>query len=57
MNKKIDLFEIAKSFAIEENDEIDFSVCHGIAGMVQSLLFVYALTEDSRYLNLSNSFW
>lgn len=57
LNKKIDLFEIAKSFAIEENDEIDFSVCHGIAGMVQSLLFVYAVTEDSRYLNLANSFW
>lgn len=58
LNEKIDLFELADHCIVtEENREIDLSVCHGVAGIVQSLLFVYAVTEDSRYLDLANSFW
>ncbi|MGT2731841.1 lanthionine synthetase LanC family protein [Streptococcus ruminantium] len=61
LNKKIDLFELAKYF-IEVNEyddclEIDLSVCHGAAGIVQSLLFVYATTDDRRFLELANNFW
>ncbi|BBA92589.1 type 2 lantipeptide synthetase [Streptococcus ruminantium] len=53
LNKKIDLFELAKYF-IEVNEyddclEIDLSVCHGAAGIVQSLLFVYATLTDRRF--------
>ncbi|NQK39172.1 hypothetical protein HO508_06690 [Streptococcus suis] len=37
--------------------EIDLSVCHGVAGKVQSLLFVYAITDDKRFLDLANKYW
>lgn len=58
LNKKLDLFKLAKRCVnIDETKEVDLSVCHGISGIIQSLLFVYAVTDDFRYLNLANTFW
>ncbi|HFR3219274.1 TPA: DUF4135 domain-containing protein, partial [Streptococcus suis] len=61
LNKRIDLFEFARNCTeIDDYDdylEIDLSVCHGVAGKVQSLLFVYAITDDKRFLDLANKYW
>ncbi|MGQ7439968.1 lanthionine synthetase LanC family protein [Streptococcus suis] len=57
----MDLFEFARNCTeIDDYDdylEIDLSVCHGVAGKVQSLLFVYAITDDKRFLDLANKYW
>lgn len=52
------LKEIAKkSINLPNNEPIDLSVCHGVSGVLQSLLFTYSTTNDEWYLSLANNFW
>lgn len=58
LNEPLDLYEIAKkSTVLPENRPVDLSICHGVAGVIQSLLFAYEASGESRYLSLANQYW
>lgn len=58
LNEQLDLYEIAKkTTTLPKNGSIDVSICHGAAGVLQSLLFAYETLEDSWYLELANQYW
>lgn len=51
-------YDIAeKATILLENESVDLSICHGAAGVLQSLLFAYAVLGDEKYLSMANSFW
>ncbi|WP_079528018.1 type 2 lanthipeptide synthetase LanM [Halobacillus hunanensis] len=58
LNEQLDLYEVAKkSTALPKDRPIDLSICHGAAGVLQSLLFAYEALGDSWYLSLANQYW
>lgn len=58
LNKSVNLYELAnKVILLPETGSIDLSICHGAAGVLQSLLFAYATSGDHWYLALANEFW
>ena len=58
LNEQLNLYEIAKkSTLLPEDGPIDLSICHGAAGVLQSLLFTYKVSGDSWYLSLANQYW
>lgn len=58
LNEPLNLYEIAKNAtALPENGHIDLSICHGAAGVIQSLLFTYDASGDPWYLSLANQYW
>lgn len=58
LNEQLDLYELAKkSTALPKNGPIDLSICHGAAGVLQSLLFTYEVSGDYWYLSLANQYW
>lgn len=58
LNEPLDPYEIAKkSTVLPKNRPVDLSVCHGAAGVLQSLLFAHETLGDSRYLSLANEYW
>lgn len=58
LNEPFNLYEIAnKSTVLPKNGPIDLSICHGAAGVLQSLLFAYEASGDSWYLSLANQYW
>lgn len=58
LNEHLNLYDIAnKSIVLPENGPIDLSVCHGAAGVLQSLLYAYEASGDSWYLTLANQYW
>ncbi|MBC6308476.1 type 2 lantipeptide synthetase LanM [Listeria sp. FSL L7-1582] len=48
---------IEEAIKLPEKDAIDLSVCHGASGVLQSLLYVYNLFDDSDLLLLANQYW
>ncbi|MFV9830543.1 hypothetical protein A4A36_10855 [Bacillus subtilis] len=58
LNEPFNLYDIAKkSTRLPENGPVDLSICHGAAGVLQSLLFAYEASGDSWYLSLANQYW
>ncbi|MCM3003316.1 type 2 lanthipeptide synthetase LanM [Priestia koreensis] len=58
LNQPIDLYEVAKrSTELFKDRPVDLSICHGAAGVLQSLLFAYQALGDSWYLSLANQYW
>lgn len=58
LNEQVDLYELAKkSILLPENGPVDLSICHGAAGVLQSLLFAHEAFGDSWYLSLANQYW
>lgn len=58
LNEKLNLYELAKKATLlPETRPIDLSICHGAAGVLQSLLFTYAASGDKWYLSLANQYW
>ena len=58
LNIEAELYEIAdKAMILPRERAIDLSVCHGAAGVLQSLLFAYAVLGDDRYLSMANDYW
>lgn len=58
LNINLPLYAVAKKATIlPKNGLIDLSVCHGAAGVLQSLLFTYAASGDHWYLSLANQYW
>lgn len=58
LNEQLDLYDIAhKSMELPSNGPIDLSICHGAAGVLQSLLFTYEALENPYYLSLANQYW
>lgn len=57
LRKDNKFYEIAlKALELEEEKPIDLSVCHGSAGIMQSLLFAYAVTKDVWYLSATEQY-
>lgn len=50
-------YDIADKAVRLSEKPIDFSVCHGVAGVLQSLLFAYATSKDVWYLSLAEKYW
>ena len=58
LNEKLNLYEVAnKATVLPKSGPIDLSICHGAAGVLQSLLFSYATSGDQWYLSLANEYW
>ncbi|WP_186326272.1 type 2 lanthipeptide synthetase LanM [Priestia megaterium] len=58
LKEQLDLYELAKkSIILPENGPVDLSICHGVAGVLQSLLFAHEAFGDSWYLSLANQYW
>lgn len=58
LNIESDFYDIAnKAMVLPEIGLIDLSVCHGGAGVLQSLLFAYTALGDDRYLSMANNYW
>lgn len=58
LNEPLDFYELAKkSTVLPKNGPIDLSICHGAAGVLQSLLFTYEASGDNWYLSLANQYW
>lgn len=58
LNVESDFCEIAnKAILLPEIGSIDLSICHGAAGVLQSLLFTYAALGDDKYLSMANRYW
>ncbi|MVF16000.1 type 2 lanthipeptide synthetase LanM [Fructilactobacillus sanfranciscensis] len=43
--------------SFDENEPVDISVCHGISGILQTLLFIYNTCKDKKILDIANNFW
>lgn len=58
LDEPLDLYELAeKSTVLPKGRPVDLSICHGAAGVLQSLLFAYKASGDSRHLSLANQYW
>lgn len=58
LNEKPNLYEVAnKATLLPKTGPIDLSICHGAAGVLQSLLFTYATSGEQWYLSLANQYW
>lgn len=58
LNEQLNLYDIAKkAIMLPKNGPVDLSICHGAAGVLQSLLFAYEVSGDSWYLSLANQYW
>ncbi|MEH6837559.1 lanthionine synthetase LanC family protein, partial [Priestia megaterium] len=58
LKEQLNLYELAKkSIILPENGPVDLSICHGVAGVLQSLLFAHEAFGDSWYLSLANQYW
>lgn len=55
-NTKI-LEPIAEDITYVNDAPVDFSICHGASGILQTLLFVYRITKKRKYLDLANYYW
>lgn len=50
LGRRENLYDIAlKALQLSEKDPVDLSICHGGAGVLQAILFTYAITKDSWY--------
>ena len=58
LNKDLSfLNELAKKCLENEFiDSVDFSVCHGVSGVIQSFLYTYKLTNNVIYLTYANKY-
>ena len=50
-------YKIANRATTLTEKTIDFSVCHGVSGVLQSLLFAYVMSKDVWYLSLAQNYW
>lgn len=50
-------YHIADKATRLSKKSVDFSVCHGVSGVLQSLLFAYVMTKDIWYLSLAENYW
>lgn len=58
LKKTYDLYDLSYSLLnIDEQSPVDLSVCHGVSGVLQTLLYVYSNSKDKRYLFLANKYW
>lgn len=46
-----------RATVLPETGSVDLSICHGAAGVLQSLLFAFQITGDSFYLSKANEYW
>lgn len=54
----IEFYDLAKKTTLLPKERpLDLSVCHGAAGVLQSLLAAYRSTEDTRLLEMANGYW
>ena len=52
------LKELAITTAVvPENRMIDLSICHGVAGVIQSLIFCYVIHKEQTYLEIADKYW
>ncbi|KPN14193.1 hypothetical protein AKG37_08970 [Bacillus australimaris] len=58
LDEQINLYGLAKkSMILPEDGPVDLSICHGAAGVLQSLLFSYDVSGDAMYLSFANQYW
>lgn len=54
----INLLDLAKKTTILPLESpLDLSLCHGVSGVLQSLLFAYKVSKKSEYIILANEYW
>lgn len=54
----INLFDLAKkSTILPLETPLDLSICHGVSGVLQSLLFSFKVSKKSEYIMLANEYW
>ena len=58
LNLKEDFYELAeKATKIDTGKVVDLSVCHGVAGIIQTLVYCYRVKKDERYIKLADEYW
>ncbi|WP_249856680.1 type 2 lanthipeptide synthetase LanM [Bacillus safensis] len=58
LDEQLNLYGLAKkSMILPESGPVDLSICHGAAGVLQSLLFSYDFSGDPMYLSFANQYW
>lgn len=54
----INLLDLAKKTTILPLEApIDLSICHGVSGVLQSILFAFKVSKRPEYLMLANEYW
>lgn len=53
-----DFYELAEQATkIDDGKVVDLSVCHGVAGIIQTLIYCYRVKKDERYIKLADKYW